>query len=102
MFIRKRRSQTKKWGTREFYEVCKIYRKEGKIKHRVVCNLGPFSTPKLALEREKQIMEQEARKLETGFYTFREYRHYIEKLNRKRIKRIKELEAVVSKMKATS
>jgi hypothetical protein len=50
MFIRKRFSSTSRWtGTQRFSYQVLSYREDGKIKHRVICNLGRYATPEEAL-----------------------------------------------------
>jgi len=51
LFIRKRLSSRSKRGRPGFsHQVLESYRHDGKIKHRVICNLGPHATPEEALE----------------------------------------------------
>ncbi len=76
------------------------YREAGKIRQRVICNLGHYATPELALEREKKSLERETQDMKEGRYRFHKYRHSIEEIHKKHIKRVEELEAVVSKMRA--
>lgn len=76
------------------------YREAGKIRQRVILNLGQYPTPELALEREKRLLERETQDIKEGCYRFHEYRHSIEEIHKKHIKRVEELEAIVSKMRA--
>ena len=52
MFIRKRISKTKH-GTRESYQAIETYRENGKVKQKILANLGRFPTPEQALEQVK-------------------------------------------------
>jgi hypothetical protein len=55
MFIRKRISKNKyrKEGFSESYQMIETYREGGKVKQRVICNLGRDATPEAALERAR-------------------------------------------------
>ncbi len=75
------------------------YLEAGKKKQRVICNLGHYATPELALEKEKKLLEIETQDIKEERYRFHKYRHSIEEIHKKHIKRVEELEAVVSKMR---
>ncbi len=75
------------------------YLEAGKKKQTVICNLGQYPTPELALEREKKLLERETQDIKEGQYRFHNYRHSIEEIHKKHIKRVEKLEAVVSKMR---
>ena len=57
MFIRKRISKNKR-GFTESYQLIETYREEGKVKQRIVCNLGRDATPEAALETAHQWMSK--------------------------------------------
>lgn len=57
MFIRKRINHTKRYGTNESYQVLESYRENGKVKQKVVVNLGRLATPELALEKARADLE---------------------------------------------
>ncbi len=75
------------------------YREAGKEKQRVICNLGQYARPELALEREKKSLERETQDIEEGRYRFHKYRQSIEEIHKNHVKRVKELETVVSKVR---
>ncbi len=81
-FVRKRTYRTKKHGVRESYRVIETYREAGKIRQRVICNLGHYATPELALEREKKSVERERQDMKEGRYRFHKYRHSIEEIHK--------------------
>jgi len=56
LFIRKRTYNSKRYGVTESYQVIETYRENGKVKQRVICNLGKFSTPEAALEQAESLL----------------------------------------------
>ncbi len=52
MFIRKRTYKTK-YGISESYQAIETYRENGKVKQKILANLGRFPTPERALEDAK-------------------------------------------------
>ena len=114
MFIRKQIRKSKKWGIGKSYQVIETYREGGKVKQRVVCNLGWDATPELALKTAKERLEACDGWMKKPYPMHYDSGRYIPedvraKKEQERLKeylkwenRVKELEAVVSKMKPSS
>lgn len=58
MFIRKRTTKTKGHGATVHYQVLESYRDNGKVKQRVLCNLGNHSTCEARLEELQVSLSQ--------------------------------------------
>jgi hypothetical protein len=56
-FIKKRRSSHRGGKERFSYQLVETYRKGGKVKQRILCNLGPYPTLALAIQGEIENLE---------------------------------------------
>jgi hypothetical protein len=112
MFIRKRISKNKysKEGFSESYQLIETYREEGKVKQRVICNLGRDATPEAALERARYWLKWYedglSNPLKAGYNKGRfiskkraeKHQESLEKSYAKAKEKVEKLESVVSQM----